>query len=60
MTDLVEVENQIEFTNIPEKLVQYFDKKVDGFQICKLIIVCVNADTEEEPSISSVDNLGAG
>lgn len=28
-----------------------------GFKICQLVIVCVHAHTEEETSVSSVNNL---
>lgn len=27
------------------------------FQICQLVIICIHAQTKEEPGITSVDNL---
>lgn len=29
--DLVEVEDEVQFTNIPEELIEDLDKEVDGF-----------------------------
>lgn len=30
---------------------------MNGFEICQLVIVCVNADAEEEAGVPAVDNL---
>jgi hypothetical protein len=31
---LVEVEHQIQFTHVPEELIQHFDEEMYGFQVC--------------------------
>ena len=58
-THLVEVENQIQLTDIPEELVQHLDEEMDGFQVRQLVVIGVDADTEEQPRVSAVDDLGA-
>ena len=56
--DLVKVEYKVQFADIAEELIEYFDEKMDCFEICKLVIIGVYADAEEETRIPPVDNLG--
>lgn len=53
--DLVEIENQIQFTDVAEELIQHFDKEVNGLEVGELVVVCVDAGAEEEARVSSVD-----
>jgi hypothetical protein len=45
--DLVEIKHQIQLAYIPEETVQDFDEKMNGFQICELIVISVDTDAEE-------------
>ena len=56
---LIKVEHQIQLTNIPKELIQHLDKEVYGLQVCQFIIIRVNARTEEEAGIATVDDLAA-
>ena len=58
-THLVEVEHQIKFTHIAEELIQHFDEEVDSFEVRQLVVIGVHTDAEEQPRVSTVDNLGA-
>jgi hypothetical protein len=40
-------------------LIQHFDKEMDGFEICELVVVCIDADAEEQSGVSAVYDLGA-
>ena len=31
---------------------------MDSFQICQLVVVCINTGAEKEPGVSAVDDLG--
>lgn len=46
-THLVEIENQIQLAHIPEKTIQDLYKEMNGLQVGQLVIVGVNAHTEE-------------
>ena len=56
--DFVEIEDQIQFAHIPEKLIKDLHEEVDSFKVCQLVIVRIDADTEEESSVAAVDYLG--
>ncbi len=56
---LIEIEHQIQLTNIPEKLIQHLDKKMYRLQIRQLIIIGVHARAEEEPCVAPVYHFGA-
>ena len=55
--DLVKIEDQIQFADIPEKTIEDLDEEVDGLEICQLIVVGIDASAEEETSISAVHDL---
>lgn len=57
--DLVEIEDQIQLTDIPEELVQHFHEEVYRFQVGQLVVVCVHTCAEEETGVPAVDDLGA-
>ena len=57
LTDLVEVEDEVELAYVAEKVVQNLHKQVDAFQVHQLIVSQVNAEREEEACISSVDHF---
>ena len=40
-----------------ESYTENFYKKMNGLQVCKLIVVCVNAYAKEETCVSTVDDL---
>lgn len=55
---LVEVEYQIQFAHVPKERVQHLDKEMNGFQVCKLIIIRVDAGAEEQPCVPTIHDLG--
>jgi hypothetical protein len=55
--DLVEVEHEIQFADIPEELVEHFDEEVDRLEVRELIVIGVDTDTEEQPRVAPVDDL---
>ena len=56
-THLVEVEHQVELTDVAEELIQYLHKVVDGLKIAEVVVLKVKTEAEVQTSISSVDNL---
>jgi len=54
---LVKVENQIEFADIAKESIQDLDKEVDCLKVGKLVVVGINAQTKEQTSIATVDDL---
>lgn len=56
-TDLVKIKHQVQLAHIAEERIENLDEKVDGLEICKLVVVGVDADTEEQTGVASVDNL---
>lgn len=58
-THLVEVEDQIQFTYIAEELIQHLDEEVDSLQVCQLVVIGIHTDAEEQPRVSTVDDLSA-
>ena len=57
-TYLIKIKHQIQFTNIPKKLIQHLNEEMYSLQIRELRIVRVDADAEEEPRVPPVDDLG--
>jgi hypothetical protein len=43
----VEIKYQVQLAHIAEKLIQHLDEEVDGFEICQLVVVGVDAGAEE-------------
>jgi hypothetical protein len=58
ITYFVKVKDKIQFADIPEELIQHFDKEMYGLQVGQLIVICIDTDTKEEAGISSIHNLG--
>ena len=54
---LVEIENQVEFTDVVEIFIENFDKVVNGFQICQIVVCDIDTDTEVETSVTTIDYL---
>lgn len=44
---LVEIEHKIQFANVAKESIENFDEKVNGFQISQLVVISVDAHTEE-------------
>lgn len=40
-----------------KELIKHFDKIVDGFEICEIIVPHVNTNTKVEAGISSINNF---
>lgn len=55
--DLVEVEDEIELGDVAEEGIEDLDEEVDGLEVCELVVVCVDADAEEEAGVAAVDDL---
>lgn len=56
-THLIEIEDQIELTDIVEVLVEHLDEVVYRLQVGQVIVVHVDTDAEVQASVSSVDDL---
>lgn len=56
-TYLVEVENQIQLTDVPKERIQHLYEKVNRLKIRQLVIVRVYTDAEEQPGIATVDDF---
>ena len=54
---LVEVEDQVELTDVAEELIQDLHKVVDGLQVAEVVVLQVQTEAEVQPSVPSVDNL---
>lgn len=54
---LVKVENQIKFADIAKESIQDLDKEVDCLKVGELVVVGINAQTKEQTSIATVDDL---
>lgn len=54
MTYLPEVEHQVQFADIAKESVENLNKEVYSLEVSELVIVCVNAGTEEEAGVSPV------
>lgn len=57
LTYLVEIKHQIQLTHIPKEAIQDLDEEMYSLEICQLVIVCVDADAEEEACVAPVDDL---
>jgi hypothetical protein len=57
-TYLVEIEDQVQLAHIAEERIQHLNKKVYGFEVRKLVVVCVDACAEEEAGVAAVYDLG--
>jgi hypothetical protein len=55
--NLVEIKDNIQFTNIAEVTVQELHKQMDGFQVGQFIVVHIHRNREEKTRVSSVDEL---
>lgn len=53
----VEVEDEVQLADIAEEGIEDLDKEVDGLEVCKFVVVGVDADAEEEACVSSVDDF---
>ncbi|RUS17629.1 hypothetical protein BC937DRAFT_89701 [Endogone sp. FLAS-F59071] len=56
-THLVEIENQVKLAHVAEESVQDLHEEVDGLEVGELVVIGVDADAEEEASVTAVDNL---
>lgn len=54
---LVKVEDQIQFADVAEEGVEDLNKEVDGFEVGQFVVVGVDARTEEETCVATVDDL---
>ena len=54
---LVDVEHQVQLTNVLKVVVQDFHEQVDGLDQGQLVVRHVDAHGEEEACISAVDDL---
>ena len=55
--DLVEIEHNIQFTDIAKVTVQQFHKQVNGFQIRQFIVRDIDGNSKEQTRVSSVNQL---
>lgn len=55
--DLVKVEDEVELRDVAEEGVEDLDEEVDGLEVGELVVVCVDADAEEEAGVAAVDDL---
>jgi hypothetical protein len=56
-TYLIKIEHQVQLAHIPKKAIQHLHKEMYGLQVRKLVIVRVDARTEEESCVAPVDDL---
>jgi len=56
---LIKIKHQIQFTHVPEKLVQHLDEEVDGLEVGELVVVGVDTRAEKQPRVPSVHDLAA-
>lgn len=55
--NLVEVEDQIQLTDVAEEMVQYLHKQMNAFKIGQLVVCDINAHWKEKASITSINDL---
>lgn len=58
--DLVKVEDEVQLANIAKKLIENLDEKVNGLEVGKLVVIGVDANTEEQTRVPAIDNLCGG
>ena len=56
---LIKIKHQIQLTNIPKELIQYFDEEMYRLQIRQLVVVGVYARAEKQAGVPPVDDLTA-
>lgn len=56
-TYLVEIEDEVQLADVPEEAVQDLDEEVDGLEVGQLVVVGVDAHTEEETGVAPIDDL---
>ena len=54
---LVEVQHQVELTNIVEELIQYLHKVVDGLEIAEVVVLKVQTEAEVQTSVFLGGNI---
>ena len=54
---LVEIEDQVELTDIVEKLIEHLHKVVNGLQVSQVVVAHINADTEIKSCVAPVHDL---
>ena len=57
MTHLVEIEDQVKFTDIVEIFIENLDEVVNSLEIRKVVVSDVDTDAEVEASVATIDNL---
>lgn len=55
---LVEIEHQVQLTNIAKERIKHFYEEMYSLQIRKLIVIRIDTCAEEETRITTVDDLG--
>jgi len=55
--DFVEIENQVQFADIVEILVEHFHKVVDSLEIHEVVVADVDADAKVESGVSPINDL---
>jgi len=57
MTHLVEIEDQVKFTDIVEIFIENLDEVVNSLEIRKVVVSDVDTDAEVEAGVATIDNL---
>ncbi len=57
MEYLVKVEDEIQLAHVAKELVQQLHEKVDGFQVCELIVRRVDAKRKKQARVPAIDDL---
>ena len=55
--DFVEIENQVQFADVVEILVEDFDEVVNRLQIHEIVVAHVDADAKVESGVSPINDL---
>lgn len=53
----VELQKEVELSDLSEVLIHNFDEEVDCLQNAELVVCCINAHAHEESGVWSVDDL---
>lgn len=56
-TYLVEVKDEVQFTDVAEECVEHLDEEVDSLEIGQLVVIGVDTHAKEETRIPPVHNL---
>ena len=54
---LIEIENDVELTDITEVFVEKLHKEVDCFQVSKFIVIDVHGNSKEQAGVSTINQL---